>query len=111
MIDAIHFREFPVHDQSDALRQGFGESQFQSTMSSSLGVEIHVRVNIQDVQSVSLGILVSRDPHVATDALQGLIRAQIISIRVLGLQRFGGQRLAVHVEGHQVTVEMLEIQG
>lgn len=63
LIDAIHFREFPVHDQSDALRQGFGESQFQSTMSSSLGVEIHVRVNIQDVQSVSLGILVSRDPQ------------------------------------------------
>ena len=98
-MDAIHFR------------QAFGESQFQSAMSSSLGVEIHVRVNIQDVQSVSLWIIISRDPHVAADALQGLIRAQIISIRVLGLQWISGQRLAVRVEGHKVTVEMLEIEG
>ena len=80
-------------------------------MSSSFGVEIHVRVNIQDVQSVYLGMIVSRDPHVAADALQGLIRAQIISICVLGLQRFGGQRLAVNVDGHKVTIEMLEIEG
>ena len=83
----------------------------QETKFLKLTSTFHMRVNIQDIQNVPLGIIVSRDPHVAVDALQGLTRAQIISFRVLGLQRFGGQRLAVHVKNHNVTVEMFEIEG
>jgi hypothetical protein len=76
---------------------------------SSLHVEIHVRVNVQDVQGVSFWVVATIDPNIDSRAEKTLVSVGEIILTELRLKRFGGKGLAVHVESHEIAVEMLKI--
>ena len=64
------FREGGVQDQGNPLRQGSGKFHFQSAVSFSLGIEGIVRIQLQDVQTITFGIVVSVNVNVLPEGGQ-----------------------------------------
>ena len=78
------FREGGVQDQGNALRQGSGKFHFQSTVSFSLGIEGIVRIHLQDVQTITFGIVVSVNVNVLPEGGQRSVAVYILFGFVVG---------------------------
>ena len=78
------FREGGVQDQGNALRQGSGKFHFQSTVSFSLGIEGIVRIHLQDVQTITFGIVVSANVNVLPEGGQRSVAVYVLFGFVVG---------------------------
>ena len=80
------FREGGVQDQGNALRQGSGKFHFQSAVSFSLGIEGKVRIHLQDVQTITFGIVVSVNVNVLPEGGQRSVAVYELIGLVVGAQ-------------------------
>ena len=80
------FCEGGVQDQGNALRQGSGKFHFQSAVSFSLGIEGIVRIHLQDVQTITFGIVVSVNVNVLPEGGQRSVAVYVLISLVVGAQ-------------------------
>ena len=80
------FREGGVQDQGNALRQGSGKFHFQSAVSFSLGIEGIVRIHLQDVQTITFGIVVSVNVNVLPEGGQRSVAVYVLIGFVVGTE-------------------------
>ena len=78
------FREGGIQDQGNALRQGSGKFYFQSAVSFSLGIEGIVRIHLQDVQTITFGIVVSVNVYVLPEGGQRSVAVYVLIGLVVG---------------------------
>ena len=78
------FREGCVQDQGNALRQASGKFHFQSAVSFSLGIEGIVRIHLQDVQTITFGIVVSVNVNILPEGGQRSVAVYVLIGLVVG---------------------------
>ena len=83
-VDIEDFREGGVQDQGNALRQGSGKFHFQSAVSFSLGIEGIVRIHLQDVQTITFGIVVSVNVNILPESGQRSVIVYVLIGLVVG---------------------------
>ena len=83
-VDIEDFREGGVQDQGNALWQGFRKFHFQSAVSFSLGIEGIVRIHLQDIQTIPLGIVVSFNVNVLPEGGQRSVAVYVLIGLVVG---------------------------
>ena len=85
-INMEDFLEAGVQDQGNALRQGFGKFHFQSAVSFSLGIKGIVRIHLQDVQTITFGIVVLVNVNVLPEGGQRSVAVYVLIGLVVGAQ-------------------------
>ena len=80
------FWEGGVQDQGNALRQGFGKFHFKATVSFSLDIEGIVRIHLQDVQTITFGIVISVNVYVLPEGGQRSVAVYVLIGFVVGAQ-------------------------
>ena len=78
------FREGGVQDQGNALRQGSCKFHFQSAVSFSLSIEGIVRIHLQDVQTITFGIVVSVNVNILPEGGQRSVAVYVLIGLVVG---------------------------
>ena len=78
------FREGGVQDQGNALRQGSGKFHFKSAVSFSLGIEGIIRIHLQDVQTITFGIVVSVNVNILPEGGQRSVAVYVLIDLVVG---------------------------
>ena len=102
-VDIEDFWEGSVPEQGDVFWQRFGKFHFQSAVSFSLDIEGVVRIHLQYVHAITLGIVISDNVNVLTEGGQLSEAVYVLVCLVFGAKGLKGVRLTIDVQSQRIS--------